>query len=112
MEPKFFYGVRKTTRVATIAKAHEAIEGLRNVVNNVVLSRNSGDFGNQNSDIEEVSTESMEEIYEPAGKLEIEEGLESDDKAELSLPTRTKRRRQELTKWKKVPGFERAFQKE
>ena len=79
MEPKVFYGIRKTTRVATIAEAHEAIEGARNVVNVVVLPPNAGDSDNQESDTEEVLAESMEEIYEPAGELEIEENLVSDD---------------------------------
>ena len=38
----------------------------------------------------------MEEIYEPAGELEIEENLESDDEVEPFLPIRSKRRRQKL----------------
>ena len=80
-ESKVFYGVRKTTRVATISEAHEAIKGSRNVVNVVVLPPNVGDSGNQNSDTEEVSAESIEEIYVPAGELENEEDLESDDEA-------------------------------
>ena len=54
MEPKVFYGIRKTTRLATISEAHEAIEGARNVVNVVLLPPNAGDFGNQESDTEEV----------------------------------------------------------
>ena len=37
MEPKVFYGIRKMTRLATIAEAHEGIKGARNVVNVVVL---------------------------------------------------------------------------
>ena len=86
MEPKVFYGIRKTTRVATIAEAHEAIESARSVVNVVLLLPNAGDSGNQESDTEEVLAESMEEIYEPAGELEIEKNLESDDEVELLLP--------------------------
>ena len=92
-ESKVFYGVRKTTRVATIAEAHDAVKGSRNVV---VLPPNAGDSDNQNSNTEEVSAENIEETYEPSGELEIEEDLESDDEAKLPLPTRTKRRRQEL----------------
>ena len=103
---KVFYGVRKTIRVATIAEAHETIKGSRNVV---ALPPNAGDPGNQDSDTEEVSAENIEEMYRPGGELEIEEDLESDDKAELPLPTSTKRRRQD---GKKVSGFERAFQRE
>ena len=91
-ESKVFYGVSKTTRVATIAEAHKAIKGSRNVVNVVVLPPNAGDSGNQDSDTEEVSAKSIDEIYKPGGKLEIEEDLESDDQAELPLPTRIKRR--------------------
>ena len=99
------------TKVTTIAEAHEAIEGSRNVDNVVVLSPNAGNSSNKESDREDVLAESMEEIYKPAGGLEIK-GLESDDQAELPLPTSTKRRRQELPGWKKVSGFENAFQRE
>ena len=95
MELKIFYGIRKTTKAATIAEALEAIEGGRNVLNVVVLSPNASDSGNQESHTEEVLTESIVEIYKPAGKLEIED-LKSDDKVEVPLPTRIKRRRQEL----------------
>ena len=89
---QIFYGVRKTTRVATIAEAHEAIKGARNVVNIVVLPPNAGDSFYQESGSEEVLTKSMEEIFKPAGELEIEKDLETDNKVELILPTRTKRR--------------------
>ena len=102
MKPKVFYEIRKTTRVATIAEVHEAIEGARSVVNVVLLPPNAGDSGNQESDTEEVLAESMEETYEPRGELEIEENLESDDEIEPLLPTRSKRRRQELPSWPQV----------
>ena len=95
MELKGFHGVRKTTRVATIAKAHEAIKDERNIVNVVVLPPNASDSCNQESGSEEVLTESMEEIFKPVGELEIED-LETDNEVELTLPTRIKRRRQEL----------------
>ena len=86
MEPKIFYGIRKMTRVATIAETREAIEGARNVVNVVLLSPNAGDSGNQESGTEEVLAESIEEICKPARELEIEENHESDDEVELLLP--------------------------
>ena len=108
-EFKVFYGVRKTTRVAAIAEAHEAIKGLRNVVNVVVLPPNAGDPGNQDSDTAEVSAESIEEIYEPSVEFEIEEDLESDDETQLPLPNKYQKK---TTRWKKVSGFERAFQRE
>ena len=95
MEPKVFYGLRKT-RVATIAKVHDAIESARNAVNIFLLPPNSGESGNQKSDTKEVSAESMEKIYELARELEIEEDLENDHKVKLPLRTRTKRGRQEL----------------
>ena len=110
MEPKAFYGIRKTTRVETISEAHEAIKGARNVVNVVLLPPNAGDFGNQESDTEEVLAESMEEIYEPAGELEIEENLESDDEVEPLLPICGKRRQHELPRWKRTFGFAKDFQ--
>ena len=94
-ESKVFYGVRKTTRVATIAEVHGAIKGSRNVVNVVALQPNAGDPGYQDSDTEEVSAESTKEIYEPSGELEIEEDLQSDNEAEQPLPTSSKRRRQD-----------------
>ena len=77
-----------------------------------VLPSNAGDSGNQESDTEEVSVKSMEEIYEPSGELETEKDLESDDKVELPLPTPIKRRRQELPRCKRVSGFEKGFQQE
>ena len=77
MELQFFYAVRKTTRLATIAEAHEAIEGSRNVVNNVLLPPNADDFGYQKNNTNLVTTESLEIIYKPAEELEIEELLET-----------------------------------
>ena len=110
MEPKVFYGIRKTTRVATIAEVHEAIEGARNVVNVVLLPPNAGDSGNQESDTEDVLAENMEKIHELAGELEFEENLESDDGVEPVLPICSKRRRQELPRWKRTSGSAKAFQ--
>ena len=75
-----------------MAEGHKAIEGTRNVVNIIVLPLNASDSGNQESDTEEVSAKSIEEIYEPPRELKIEENLESDNGVELPLPTHTKRR--------------------
>ena len=52
----------------------------------------------------------MEKIYEPAGELEIEENLASDDEIEPLLPPRSKRRRQKLPKWKRTSCFAKNFQ--
>ena len=68
------------------------------MVNAVALPPIAGDPGNHDSDTEQVSAESIEEIYKPAGGLEIED-LESDDEAELPMSTSTKRRRQDGKKF-------------
>ena len=52
----------------------------------------------------------MEEIYEPAGELEIEKNLESDDEVEPHLPICSKQRRQELPEWKRTSSFAKDFQ--
>ena len=52
----------------------------------------------------------MEEIDEPAGELEIEENLASDDEVEPLLSPCSKRRRRELPKCKKTSGFAKDFQ--
>ena len=62
MEPKVFYGERKTKSVAAIAEVHKAIEGAKNVINVVVLLPNAGGSGNQKSDTKEVLAESIKEI--------------------------------------------------
>ena len=69
---------------------------------------NAGDSGNQESDTEEVLAESMEEIYKPAGELEIEENLESDDEVKPLLPICSKRR-QELPRWKEPLALQKIF---
>ena len=48
-------------------------------------------------------------MYEPAGELEIEENLESDDEVEPLLPICIKRRRQKLPRWKRTSGFAKDF---
>ena len=111
MESKVFYEV-KITRLVAIVEAHKAIEGAKNVVNVAkcqMLLPNAGDSGNQKSNTEEVSAESIKKIYKPAGELEIEEDLESDHEVELPLPARTTRRRQELPRWKRISEFGKAF---
>ena len=47
--------------------------------------------------IQKSLAESIEEIYEPSGELEIED-FESDVEAKLPLPTSTKRRQQDGNK--------------
>ena len=75
----------------------------------MVLPPNAGDSGSQESDCEEITHENdPEEIFEPAGEMEVEEEIYSDwsdwcdDEPEVTLPPRTKKSRQDLPKWKKT----------
>ena len=104
-----FYGARKVTHVSTLAEVNETLENAKNVVNVVVLPPEAGDFGSQESNVEDVA-ESLEEIFEPAGELKVEEDFESNEKSETTLPsTRKKGFLDQLKdqlgrkeKWKKV----------
>ena len=58
----------------------------------------AGDSGSRESDVEDV-TDSIKEIFEPAGELEVEEDFESDEESETALPSITKKG---FSKWKKV----------
>ena len=64
----------------------------------VVLPPEAGDSGSQESDVEDVA-DSMEEIFKPAGELEVEEDFESDEESEIALPST---RKKGFLKWKKV----------
>ena len=69
-----FYDARKVTHVSTLAEVNETIKNASNVVNVVVLPPDAGDSGSQESDVEDVA-DNMEEIFESAGELEVEEEL-------------------------------------
>ena len=69
-----------------MAEVNETIENAKNVVNVVVLPPEAGDSGSQKSDVEDIA-DSMEEIFEPAGELEVEENFESDEESETDLPS-------------------------
>lgn len=58
----------------------------------------AGDIGTQESDTEDANDD-PEEAYEPAGELEIEEEIESDDNFEIEQ--QPKRKRKETPNWKK-----------
>ena len=49
--------------------------------------------------------ESMEEIFEPAGKLEVEEDFESNEKSKTALPSR----KNEFPNWKKSCNFDKTI---
>ena len=78
MEAPSFYGSRKTTRVRTLREAYEAVQKASQVVNVVVLPLASVETGSQESDTEEADDD-PEESYDPAGELEVEEEIQSDE---------------------------------
>ena len=68
----------------------------KNVVNFVALPPEAGDSGSQGSNVEDVA-DSMEEIFEPAGELKMEEDFDSGEELETTLPST---RKKEFPKWK------------
>ena len=64
-----------------LAEVNETIENAKYVVNVVALPPESGDSGSQESDVEDVA-DSMEEIFKPAGELEVEKDFKSDEESE------------------------------
>ena len=77
---------KKVAHVSTLAEVNETIENAKSVVNIVVLPPEAGDSGSQKSDVEDIA-DSMEEIFKPAGELEVEENFESDEESETDLPS-------------------------
>ena len=96
---------RKVTHVSTLAEVNETIENAKVVVNVVVLPPEAGDFGSQESDVEDVA-DSMEKIFEPAGELEVDEDFESDEESEMARPST---RKKEFPKWKKSYSFDKTI---
>ena len=90
MDTRAFYGARKVTHVSTLAKVNKTIENAKNVVNVVVLPPEAGDSGSRESDVEDVAN-SMEEIFEPTGELEVAEDFESDEESEMALSSTRKK---------------------
>ena len=83
MDTTAFYGARKVTHLSTLVEVNKTIEIAKNVVNVVVLSPEAGDSGSQESDVEDVA-DSMEEIFQPAGELEVEEDFEIGEELETA----------------------------
>ena len=105
MDTRAFYGVRKATHLSTLAEVNETIGKAKHVVNVAVLPPEAGDSGSQESDAEDVA-DSMEEIFEPAGELEVEEDFESDEELEMALLST---RKKGFPKWKKRYYFDKAI---
>ena len=81
-----------------MAEVNETIKNAKNIVNIVVLPAEAGDSGSQKRIVEDVA-DSMEEIFEPARELEMEEDFESDEESEMAL---TSTRKKGFSKWKKI----------
>ena len=71
------YGARKVTHLSTLVEVNETIEIAKHVLNVV------GDSRSQESDVEDVA-DSIEEIFQSAGELEVEEDFESGEESETS----------------------------
>ena len=84
MDTRAFHGARKVNYLSTLAEVNETMENAKKVVNVVVLPPEAGDSGSQESDAEDVA-DSMEEIFEPAGELEVEEDFETDEESKTAL---------------------------
>ena len=98
MDTRAFYCARKATHVSTLAEVNKTIENAKNVVNVFVLPPEVEDSGSQESNVEDVA-DSLKEIFEPAGKLEVEEDFESNEESETALQST---RKKGFSKWKKV----------
>ena len=70
-----------------------------------MLLPEAGDSGSRESDVEDVA-DSMEEIFEPAGELEVEENFESDKESEMALPST---RKKGFPKLKKSYNFDKTI---
>ena len=81
MDATAFYDARKVTHLSTMVEVNETTENAKNVVNVVVLRHEAGDSGSLESDVEDLA-DSMEENFEPAGELEVEEDFESVEESE------------------------------
>ena len=102
MDTRAFYSAKKITHSPTLAEVNETA---KNVVNVVVLPPKAGDSGSQESDVEDVA-DSMEEIFEPAGELEVEEDFECDEESDLALPST---RKKGFLKWEKSYNFDKTI---
>ena len=105
MNTRAFYGARKATHVSTLAEVNETIKNDKNVVNVAVLPPEAGDFGSQESNVEDVA-DSLEEIFEPAEELEMEEDFESNEESETALPST---RNKGFPNWKKSYNFDKTI---
>ena len=81
-----------------MAEVNETIENANNVVNVVALVPEAGDSGSQENNVEDVA-DSLEEIFQLAGVLEVEEDFKSNEESKRALPST---RKKGFPNWKKV----------
>ena len=81
-----------------MAEVNETIENANNVVNVVALVPEAGDSGSQENNVEDVA-DSLEEIFQLAGELEVEEDFKSNEESKRTL---TSTRKKGFPNWKKV----------
>ncbi|KAK4874345.1 hypothetical protein RN001_013705 [Aquatica leii] len=75
---KSFYG-RKVTKLTALEEARKVIEGSKSAIHVVLRPPDAWDSANQDSDVEEIG-DKPDDMFEPAGELEIEEDTDSDGK--------------------------------
>ena len=92
-----FLWSKNITHVSILAEVNETIENAKNIVNVVELLPKAGDSGSQESDVEDVD-DSMEDIFEPAGELEVDDDFESDEESETTLLS-TRKKDSTMTLW-------------
>ena len=90
MDARAFHGARKVNHVSTLTEVNETMKNETHVVNVVVLPPEARDSGSQKSDAEDVA-DSMEEIFEQAGEIEVEKDFKSDKESETALPSTRKK---------------------
>jgi len=108
MDARSFYGSRRATKVTTIAEAYDAVENNKNVVSIVVLPPIDGDSGRKESDCEYVTSDT-EDMFEPAGEIEVEEEIDSGDKLTVPLSPPKKKSRKDAPKWKKSVSSDKSL---
>ena len=102
MNTKSFYG-RNSTLVTTL-EVNDIVEAADHVLSVVVLPPEAGDSQSQDTDEEDVN-DNPDDIFEPAGQLEVEEEVgENEDE-----PTRGKRRRLD-SRWLQATHFDTDLQ--
>ena len=103
-----FLWVKKSNKVTTIAETYDAVKNNKNVVNIVVLLPIGGDSGSKESDCEDAISDT-EEMFEPAGEIEVEEEIDSGDELKVPVSPPKKKSRKDVPKRKKSVSLDEGF---